>query len=100
MRKQAEGQTDVSGVNVAAYDVIKKAVLSRKEVVQCIAWWESEAEHIKKTEKVHKDFPFFKAKEVVRMILLDGGVISDKAMGKSYKRSRMIVEAQNKHLDV
>ena len=60
--------------------------------------WEKEAEDLKKSRKGEDNFPFFTAKEVAKMILFEGGVIASKAQGKSYKRSRLIVEAQDAHL--
>ena len=99
MRKSAEGKKVVSGEGDVAYEVIRKAVLSREGVACCIAYWETESQSIVKEGKVTDEFPYFKAKDIVRMILLEGGVILHNVMNKSYKRSRIIVEAQDAHLD-
>ena len=97
MRKKAEGEEAVGIEDEVAYEVVNIAVMSRLGVTRCIERWDRESERLKKNVKLHAEFPYFKAKEVVRMIFGEGGVILEKAKNKSYKRSRVIVEAQDLH---
>ena len=98
MRDKAKDKAFVSGEGVQAYDVVEKAIWSREGVQQAIFFWDNEADKVWKSRKGEDEFPFFTAKEVAKMILFEGGVIANKAQNKSYRRSRIIVEAQDAHL--
>ena len=68
MRKKAEGEEAVGIEDEVAHEVVNIAVMSRLGVTRCIEKWDRESERLKKNAKLYAEFPYFKVKEVVRMI--------------------------------
>ena len=84
----------------AEYDVVTMAVYSRPGIKECFELWEEEANKISKDFKCPVQYPFFSAREILDMILIEGMVIFEEGGrgGTSYPRSACIIEAQNDHV--
>ena len=82
------------------YEIIKVAVFSRPGIKECIQLWKDEAKKLSKEFKCPVQYPFFSAKDMLDMILMDAKVIFEDGgrSGKSYPRSACIIEAQNEHV--
>ena len=102
MREKArkDGIDTVSIEGQEAYEVVNKALFTRAGVVAAMTYWEKQGETIKKEGKVHKLFPFFTAQHVVQLLMMKTGVIFGNGGkgGRVYKRSRVIVEAQDRYV--
>ena len=102
MREKArkDGVESVSIAEQEEYAVVHKALFTRPGVVAGMTYWETETENIKSKGGVHKLFPFFTAQQMVQMLMLDTGVIFENGgkSGRVYKRSQMIVQAQDMYL--
>ena len=97
-RKGGIGTVSIEGQE--EYEVVNKALFTRAGVVSAMTYWEQQSEKIKTEEKVHKLYPFFTAQQVVQLLMMRTGVIFDNGGkgGRVYKRSRIVVEAQDRYL--
>ena len=98
MRKSAE--TDKTRVlrvqGVPEYEVVNQAFTTRKGVLECAKFWEEESARMRAKVK-DENFPYFTAKAIINLVMVDGRVVASKRV---FKRSRMIVDAQDEHLRV
>lgn len=85
---------------LAEYAIVKMAVFSRPEIKDCSQFWEDEAAKVSKEFKCPVQYPFFSAREVLDMILMEGMVIFEEGgrSGTSFPRSACIIQAQNDHV--
>ena len=92
----------VSVKGLQAYEVISKSLFSREGVKAAMAFWKAESKAVVAGEKQRSGFPYFEAKKVVSMLMLDGGAVFPDGGrgGRTYKRSAIIVEAQDKYVRV
>ena len=84
----------------AEYEVVTMAVYSRPGIKECSGLWEEEADKTSKDFKCSVQYPFFSAREILDMILMEGMVIFEEGgrSGTSYPRSACIIQAQNEHV--
>ena len=92
----------VSVQGVQSYAVVSKSLFSREGVKLAMAFWKTESKTIQKGESQQTGYPYFEAKKVVSMLLLDGGAVFPDGGrgGRTYKRSVVIVEAQDRYVRV
>ena len=102
MREKARkaGLDVVSIEGQEAYEVVNKALFTRAGVVAAMTFWDKQSETIKEEKGVNKSYPFFTAQEVVQLLMMQTGVIFENGGkgGRVYKRSRAVVEAQDRYL--
>ena len=102
MRENARksGMDVVTAKSQPEYEVQQKALCTRPGVTACSRWWEEQSNQMKKELKLKKDYPFFSAQEMITMLMIDAKVIfaNGGKGGRVYKRSAVIVEAQDKYL--
>ena len=84
----------------ADYEVVTMAVFSRPGIKDCNRLWDEEADKTSKNFKCSVQYPFFSAREILDMILMEGMVIFEEGgrSGTSYPRSACIIQAQNEHV--
>ena len=82
------------------YEIVHKALFTRPGVVAAMTYWAEESEKMKKGGKMHKAFPYFSAQQAVELLMLNTGVIfaNGGKSGRVYKRSQVIVKAQDLYL--
>ena len=97
-RKEGIGTVSIEGQD--EYEVVNKALFTRAGVVSAMTYWEKQSEKIKTEGKVHKLYPFFTAQQVVQLLMMTTGVIFENGGkgGRVYKRSRIVVEAQDRYV--
>ena len=83
-----------------AYEVVNKALFTRAGVVSAMTYWEKESAKVRNDEDVNKSYPFFSAQQMMQLLMMQTGVIFENGGkgGRVYKRSRIVVEAQDRYL--
>ena len=81
--------------DVKAYDIDDSYLMAREGVKKTMVFWEEEVAKRKKDKKTRADFPGISAKQMVHMIMIDGMVVKPNAKSRKYKRSAIVVQAQN-----
>ena len=97
-RKDGVGCVTIEGQE--EYEVVHKALFTRPGVVAAMTFWAEESEKMKKEGKMNKGFPYFTAQQAVELLMLTTGVIfaNGGRSGRVYKRSQVIVRAQDLYL--
>ena len=102
MRENArKSGTDVVTVkNQQEYEVMQKALCTRPGVTACSRLWEEKSEKTRKEGKVGKGYPYFSAQEMIELLMIEAKVIfaNGGKGGRVYKRSAVVVDAQDKYL--
>ena len=85
---------------IAGYSIIAKALFTRSGVTAAMTFWDRESERRAGIEELHANYPFFRAQDVVKMLMVDGLVIAKNGGkgGRIYKRTKMVVQAQDDYL--
>ena len=102
MRKRAEEKSEnfVSCAGQPEYEIIGKSLFTRVGVKECVVLWKEKAKEMQQEHKLQKDFPFYSAQGIISWLMLDGGAIFKNGGkgGRTYKRSAVMVHAQNAYL--
>ena len=87
------------------YNIVKQALYARPVVVMCKQYWDQEVQatlrlHEDKGEPLSKDYPYFEVDRIIYMFMIRGRAIFKNGGqgGRTYARSRMIVQAQDEYL--
>ena len=94
--------TCISVKDQSEYAVDKKALFKRPGVLESMAFWDKTSKNKKETHSLEKDYPYFSAKEIIEMVLIGSlAVFRDGGKGgRTYRRSAMIVKAQDEFLRI
>ena len=74
------------------YEIIGRSFGVRPGVQKCIVFWKKKAKEMQEEYNLHKDFPFYSAREIISWLMIEGGAIFKNAGigGRPYKRSAVV----------
>ena len=96
--KKGSGMVTVEGQQ--EYAINEKSLFRRQGVLKSIKFWDEESQKAKKEGILAKDYPYFSAQEIVSLLMVQAGVIFKDGGkgGRRYKRSEIVVKAQDEYL--